>query len=123
MKQLSGIDASFLYMETPETPMHVAAFNIYELPEGFKGSFHKHFTEFFKSRVHLVSIFNQKLAKSILELDHPGWVDAGPIDFDHHIKSAKVPAPGTFEQLEEMVAELHSVPLDLKKAALAIHCH
>ena len=70
---------------------------------------------FFKSRVHLVSIFNQKLAKSILELDHPGWVDAGPIDFDHHIKSARVPAPGTFEQLEEMVAELHSVPLDLKK--------
>ncbi|MEM9277093.1 MAG: wax ester/triacylglycerol synthase family O-acyltransferase [Pseudomonadota bacterium] len=115
MKQLSGIDASFLYMETPETPMHVAAFNIYELPEDFKGSFHKHFTEFFKSRVHLVSIFNQKLAKTVFELDHPGWVDAGEIDFDHHIKSAKVPSPGSFEQLEEMVAALHSQPLDLKK--------
>ncbi|MEM9332059.1 MAG: wax ester/triacylglycerol synthase family O-acyltransferase [Pseudomonadota bacterium] len=115
MKQLSGLDATFLYMETPETPMHVAGFNIYQLPEDFEGSFHKHFTEFFKSRVHLVSIFNVKLAKTVFELDHPGWVDADPLDFDHHIKSAKLPAPGTFQQLEEMVADLHSQPLDMKK--------
>ncbi|MEM7214325.1 MAG: wax ester/triacylglycerol synthase family O-acyltransferase [Pseudomonadota bacterium] len=115
MKQLSGIDASFLYMETPETPMHVAGFNIYELPEGFKGSFHKHFTEFFAGRVHLVSIFNVKLAKAVFELDHPGWVDAGPLDFDHHIKSAKLPALASFADLEAMVADLHSQPLDLKK--------
>ncbi len=115
MKQLSGIDASFLYMETPETPMHVAGFNIYELPEGFKGSFRDHFTEFFKNRVHLVSIFNVKLAKTVFELDHPGWVDAGPLDFDHHIKSVKLPKSASFEKLEELVADLHSQPLDLKK--------
>jgi len=115
MKQLSGIDASFLYMETPETPMHVAGFNIYELPDGFEGSFRDHFTEFFKNRVHLVSIFNVKLAKTVFELDHPGWVDAGPLDFDHHIKSAKLPKNASFEKLEEIVADLHSQPLDLKK--------
>ena len=42
-KQLSGMDASFLYMETPETPMHVAGCTLYELPEGFEGSFYEHF--------------------------------------------------------------------------------
>ena len=33
-QQLSGIDASFLYLETPETPMHVAGLTYFELPQG-----------------------------------------------------------------------------------------
>lgn len=112
MKQLSGIDATFLYMETEETPMHVAGLTLYDLPKGFRGSFHKHFTAFFKTRVHLVPIFGMKLAKTAFEIDHPGWVDAGEIDFDYHIRSARLPKPGTREQLEEMVAELHAERLD-----------
>ena len=115
MKQLSGIDATFLYMETEQTPMHVAGLTLYELPKGFKGSFHTHFTNFFKGRVHLVPIFGMKLAKTVFQLDHPGWVDAGELDFDYHIRSAKLPKPGSMRQLEEMVAELHSVTLDRKK--------
>lgn len=115
MKQLSGIDATFLYMETDQTPMHVAGLTLYDLPKGFKGSFHKHFTEFFKGRVHLIPIFGMKLAKAAFELDHPGWIDAGELDFDYHIQSAKLPKPGTMKQLEDMVAELHSTTLDRSK--------
>ena len=74
MKQLSGIDATFLYMETDQTPMHVAGLTLYDLPKGFRGSFHKHYTEFFKGRVHLIPIFGLKLAKTVFEIDHPGWV-------------------------------------------------
>ncbi|MEP5730556.1 MAG: wax ester/triacylglycerol synthase family O-acyltransferase [Sulfitobacter sp.] len=115
MKQLSGIDATFLYMETDQTPMHVAGLTLYELPKGFKGSFHKHFTAFFQGRVHLIPIFGMKLAKAAFEIDHPGWVDAGELDFDYHIQSAKLPKPGNRKQLEDMVAELHSERLDRKK--------
>lgn len=115
MKQLSGIDATFLYMETDQTPMHVAGLTLYELPKGFRGSFHKHFTTFFKGRVHLVPIFGMKLAKSVFEIDHPGWVDAGDLDFDYHIQSARLDAPGSMKQLEDLVAELHAVTLDRKK--------
>lgn len=112
MKQLSGIDATFLYLETEQTPMHVAGLTLYDLPKGFRGSFHKHFTEFFKGRVHLIPIFGMKLAKTAWEMDHPGWVDAGEIDFDYHIKSAKLPKPGTRAQLEALVGELHAERLD-----------
>ena len=112
MKQLSGIDATFLYLETDQTPMHVAGLTLYDLPKGFRGSFHKHFTEFFKGRVHLIPIFGMKLAKAAFELDHPGWVDAGALDFDYHIQSATLPKPGTRKQLEDKVAELHSERLD-----------
>lgn len=115
MKQLSGIDATFLYMETDQTPMHVAGLTLYDLPKGFRGSFHKHFKEFFKGRVHLIPIFGMKLAKAAFEIDHPGWVDAGELDFDYHIQPAKLPKPGNRQQLEELVAELHAIPLDRTK--------
>ncbi|MEM7519600.1 MAG: wax ester/triacylglycerol synthase family O-acyltransferase [Pseudomonadota bacterium] len=112
MKQLSGIDATFLYMETEQTPMHVAGLTTFDLPKGFRGSFHKHYVNFFKSRVHLVPVFGMKLAKAAFQLDHPGWVDAGEIDWDYHILSAKLPKPGNRKQLEEMVAKLHAETLD-----------
>ena len=99
MKQLSGMDATFLYMETPETPMHVAGLTMYELPDGFKGTFHEHFKTFFTGRVHLIPIFGMKLAKSVMQLDHPGWVDAGEVDMDYHIQGATLPKPGTWKQL------------------------
>ena len=41
MKFLTGLDATFLYLETPEIPMHVGSPNLCELPAGFKGSFHQ----------------------------------------------------------------------------------
>lgn len=41
MKSLTGLDATFLYLETPEIPMHVGSPNLCELPAGFKGSFHQ----------------------------------------------------------------------------------
>ncbi|MFK7751550.1 MAG: wax ester/triacylglycerol synthase family O-acyltransferase [Sedimentitalea sp.] len=115
MKQLSGIDATFLYMETDQTPMHVAGLTLYDLPKGFRGSFHKHFTTFFKTRVHLIPIFGMKLAKAAFEIDHPGWVDAGELDFDYHIQSAKLDKPGNMKQLEDLVAGLHSERLDRKR--------
>ena len=38
MHHLSGLDASFLYLETPEQPMHVGGLNIYELPADYDGT-------------------------------------------------------------------------------------
>lgn len=121
MKQLSGIDASFLYMETPETPMHVAGLTLYEPPKGLGGTFHAHFTRFFESRMHLIPIFSKRLARSIFELDHPGWVDAKSVDLDYHIQPLKLPAPGTFAQLEQAVGELHGVPLDRSRPLWQFH--
>ena len=94
MKQLGGIDATFLYMETPETPMHVAGLTLYEPPADFSGSFFEHFKEFFLTRMHLAPIFEKKLARTVLELDHPCWVDAGELDFDYHLRRATLPASG-----------------------------
>lgn len=112
MRQLTGIDASFLYMETQETPMHVAGLTLYEPPADFSGSFFDHFKEFLLTRMHLAPIFEKKLARTVLELDHPAWVDAGELDLDYHLRHVTLPAPGRWDQLEQLVGELHSTLLD-----------
>jgi WS/DGAT/MGAT family acyltransferase len=111
-QQLSGIDASFLYLETPETPMHVAGLTYFQLPDGFEGSFYQHFRRFFESRLHTIPIFAKRLAPSLYDLDHPGWVDADTLDLDYHLRETTLPAPGTEAQLEEVIGRLHANTLD-----------
>ena len=41
MHTLSGLDALFLYLETPETPMHIGSFSLYDPPAQLKGSLHQ----------------------------------------------------------------------------------
>ena len=40
MDHLSGTDASFLHLETPETPMHVGSLMLFELPAGYSGDYY-----------------------------------------------------------------------------------
>ena len=51
LSTLSGLDATFLYLETPEQPMHVSSLCIYDVPPKLKRSFSKavvtHLTEIF----------------------------------------------------------------------------
>lgn len=111
MKSLSGLDATFLYLETPETPMHVGSLNLYELPRGFKGSFHKAVQQHIGKRMHLAPIFSRRLAFMPFDLGHPIWVEADEVDIDFHIR--KVPGgPLTVKQTEAMAAKLHGQLID-----------
>jgi len=111
MKSLSGLDATFLYLETPETPMHVGSLNLYELPKGFKGSFHKAVQQHIGKRMHLAPIFSRRLAFMPFDLGHPIWVEADEVDIDFHIR--KVPGGAlTVKQTEAMAAKLHGQLID-----------
>ncbi len=91
MKSLTGLDATFLYLETPEMPMHVGALHLCELPSGFRGSFHKAVQKHIASRMHLAPVFSRKLVFMPLDLGHPVWVDADSVDIDFHIRRAGPP--------------------------------
>jgi len=111
MKSLSGLDATFLYLETPETPMHVGSLNLYELPKGFKGSFHKAVRQHIGKRMHLAPIFSRRLAFMPFDLGHPIWVEADEVDLDFHVR--KVPGKQlSVRQAEAMAAKLHGQLID-----------
>ena len=120
MKTLSGLDATFLYLETPETPMHVGSLNLYELPKGFKGSFTKAVREHIGRRMHLAPIFTRRLAFMPFDLGHPVWVEADEVDLEFHIRKA---AGGTLtvRQVEAAAAKLHSKLIDREHPLWEFH--
>ncbi|HEX7668721.1 MAG TPA: wax ester/triacylglycerol synthase family O-acyltransferase [Polyangiaceae bacterium] len=112
MERLSGLDASFLYLETPETPLHVAMVAVLDpaqMPGGY--TFEK-IVALIASRVDLVRPFKRRLAQVPFNLDHPVWVDDPHFDIVHHVKQVALPAPGGMRELGAMAGRIISTPLD-----------
>jgi diacylglycerol O-acyltransferase / wax synthase len=116
MQSLTGLDATFLYLETPEMPMHVGSFALCGLPAGFKGSFHKAVIAHITKRMHLAPVFSRKLVFMPMDLGHPLWVEADKVDMGFHIRRAdaakKGAAPMTLAEAHKLCAQLHSELID-----------
>ena len=113
MIHLSTVDASFLHLETPETPMHVGSLMLFELPEGYKGDYYEDVKAMLGKRMHLAAAcFHRKLAQMPFELAEPVWIEDDDIDLDYHVRSVTLRRPGTMQQLEALIARLHSTLLD-----------
>ena len=112
MDHLSGLDATFLYLETPEQPMHVGGLNIFELPAGYKGDFVEDLRAHITQRMHLAPVFRRKLVNMPFELANPIWVADEDVDMEYHIRSTVLPKPGSRAQLDKLVGRLHSSLLD-----------
>lgn len=112
MTQLSTMDASFLYSETPETPMHVAGLAIFRKPDGYDRDFFREYRDFVIARTPALDYMHRKLGYAPLSPTDPIWVDSGPLDFDYHIRQMALPAPGDDDKLNDLVARLHAIPLD-----------
>ncbi len=112
MNHLSSTDASFLHLETPETPMHVGSLMLFELPEGYQGDYYEDVKAMVAKRRHLGGIFNRKLAQMPFDLADPVWIADDDIDLDYHVRHVSLRKPGSMEQLEQLVARLHSTLLD-----------
>ena len=108
MKHLSGLDATFLHLETPEMPMHVGSLNVLDLPKGYKGDFYEDAKSFMASRIHLADVFTRKLALMPFDMTNPVWVDDGDIDIDYHVRHITLPKPGTNRQLQQYVCLLYT---------------
>jgi WS/DGAT/MGAT family acyltransferase len=116
MRQLSGMDASFLYFETPTAPGHVFSNIIYDpsTAPGGKVTF-KGILDHYEHRLHVSPVFRQKLVTVPFALDHPYWVEDADFDLEYHVRHVALPKPGDWRQLCIQVARLHSRPLDMTR--------
>lgn len=112
MDHLSGMDATFLHIETPEMPMHVGGLCIVQLPDGYSGDFWQDVKAHIGRCLHLALVFTRKLALMPFELANPVWVDDDDVDLDYHVRRVVLAKPGTRAQLETLVGRLHSTLLD-----------
>ena len=121
IKQLSGLDASFLFLETPEMPMHVGAMHLLELPKGFRGRYVNALRRLYAARMPATPALRRRLWWMPLNLANPAWVDAEP-DLSYHIVEHQLPSrkkggtpPDARTLLEEAVSQLHPQLLDRSK--------
>jgi WS/DGAT/MGAT family acyltransferase len=112
MDHLSGLDAGFLHLETPETPLHVGGLAMYELPPEYKGDFVADVCKHIQSRLHLAPIFQRKLVNMPFDLANPVWVIDEHLDIEHHIRHVIVPPPASRAQVDRLVSRIHSSLLD-----------
>ncbi len=120
MKQLPGLDASFLHLETAQMPMHVGALHNFELPAGYRGDFLADMRAHMADRLVLAPALRQKLVKMPLNLSNPVWVDDEP-DLDEHIVGIKLPKGSGQPELEAQVGKLHPVLLDRSRPLWKFH--
>ena len=120
MKQLSGLDATFLFLEKPEMPMHVGALHVFELPPGTKGKFVTALRKHMASRLPVAPVLRRRLWWMPLNLANPAWVDAEP-DLREHIVEVPIRKGATLADLEAKVGELHPVLLDRSKPLWKFH--
>ena len=114
--RLSGLDASFLYLERPNMHMHVAGLSVLDpstRPDGRVRA--EDLAAVVTSRLHLVPRFRQKVVFPPGNLGRPVWVDDEDFDIEFHLRRAALPAPGGRRELADYVQRVHSRPLDRQK--------
>lgn len=116
MKQLSGLDSSFLYSETNNAPMHISTVSILDpsTAPGGKVRF-KEIIEHIKGRLHLADYYRQKVVRVPFDADFPYWVNDEHFDPEYHIRHYALPAPGDWRQFCILLARINSRGLDLTR--------
>jgi len=112
VRQLTGLDASFLSLETRTSSGHVGGVCLLDPRQAPRALDLAALREVFAERVGLVPVLRQRLLEVPFGLDQPYWVDDEDFDLEFHVRAVALPRPGSDEQLTEQVSRLHSRPLD-----------
>ena len=112
VKRLNGVDALMLYSETPEIHMHTLKIGVLDV-SGIEGGFSfELFRKVAYPRLLALAPLRFQLVEIPLKLHHPMWVQNADIDLDYHLRQARVPAPGGRRELDQLIGEIASTPLD-----------
>jgi diacylglycerol O-acyltransferase len=112
MMRLNGVDALMLYSETPEIHMHTLKIGILDV-SGVEGGFtFELFREVAYPRLMALPALRYQLIDVPWKLHHPMWVENDDIDLGYHLRRARVPAPAGRRELDQLIGEIASTPLD-----------
>lgn len=121
MKRLNGMDAMLLYSETPNVHMHTVKIAIIDTSD-FDGEFtFELFRDVLRRRMHLLHPLRYQLVDIPLRVHHPIWLENCDVDFDYHLRRVVVPGPGGRRELNQVVGDIASTPLDRRRPLWEFH--
>ncbi len=100
-RRLTSMDASFLYFEKKEAPMHIGSVSVFD----GKISFDR-FVKMVASKLHMIPRYQQKIVPDPFNLAHPTWEFDTEFDINRHIFKMQIESPGTEEQLIELAGKI-----------------
>ena len=111
LDRLTPVDASFLHQEHANSHMHIGGLTLVEGPPPSM----EEFLEQIRRRLHLVPRYRHKLAYTAIDSGRPVWVDDPNFNLEYHVRHSALPAPGSWEQLQDLTARIFSQQLDRSK--------
>ena len=115
-QRMSAEDASFLYFEKPDAPLHIGSVGIYEGTIPFEEMYAS-----MDARMHLIPRYRQRAIIPPLYAGHPTWEDDPEFSLDRHLRLVQLPAPGTREQLLRVLQRPLRRDAAARPAALGYH--
>lgn len=112
MRQMTGADASFLYLETKQAPMHIGSISLYDASGVKGGAGFAEVRQGIADRLHLVRAFRERVVRMPLDLDHPVWIEDPDFNLDYHVHHLSLPRPGNWDALMRLAGRIMSRPLD-----------
>ncbi|HYP29667.1 MAG TPA: wax ester/triacylglycerol synthase family O-acyltransferase [Blastocatellia bacterium] len=109
-RQLTSMDATFLYFEKKEAPMHIGSVSVFEGEIPFDK-----FVENVRSKLHLLPRYQQKVVPDPFNIGHPTWEFDANFDIDNHIRRVRIDAPGTDAELIKLAGRIFSPMMDRGK--------
>ncbi len=106
MRRLTGLDASFLYLETPNNHMHVSGTYIFDPSDVDGGYSFERVKAMIANRLHRLKPFRWRLVEVPFGLHHPIWIEDPEFDIDNHVFRRHVAAPGGRAELLAMAGEI-----------------
>jgi WS/DGAT/MGAT family acyltransferase len=115
------MDAMLLYSETPNLHTHTLKVAIVNAAD-FDGEFtFDVFRRTIARRLHLLDPLRYQLVDIPWKLHHPMWMENCPVDLDYHLRRVQVPSPGGRRELDEVIGQIASTPLDRSRPLWEFH--
>jgi len=114
---MSGIDAGFLYMETPSLHMHTIKIVVVEDPDYDYARTRRGL----EARISPRSPLRRRLEPIPFGLGHPVWTRDDSFDIDAHLFRHSCPSPGGLREMSAIVSEISGTPLDRDRPLWEMH--
>ena len=112
MQRLSGLDASFLYLETPNMPMHVGLVCVLDPSQGKLPYDFARVCALIEREARAQDSLRRRLVEVPFGLAHPLWVDDPQFDIIHHVRRVSCHPPGGPAELCDVAGRILSSQLD-----------
>ena len=111
-KTIPPLDLMFFLTETAQSPKHVGAVQVFELPPNAPDTYLVDLVHAFK-QAPVAPPFNNR--PHFPRFGMPQWREDTDLEIDYHVRHSALPKPGSTQQLMDVVQRLHATLLDRRR--------